>query len=213
MSGLDRRTLLKGAAAAATGDESFDPTLYGMSASYDAEGNYQYPDGFDPETNDWLPGHEEAQSEWERQYAEARKRFEAHMKQVEEAKKAEAEAVTEGSSTAPSTYSSETEEGASALDRDAERAEIIGRDVAPRHHAAGSLRPSRLSLYGNRGERPAARAAGCVFGPAQSRTPTPEPFSAPPIARASSWPPTIRTSVPAAPATCNRRATSGPVRP
>ena len=66
-----------------------------MSASYDAEGNYQYPDGFDPETNEWLPGHEEAQAEWERQYAEARKRFEAHMKQVEEAKKAEAEAVTE----------------------------------------------------------------------------------------------------------------------
>ena len=40
-----------------------------MSASYDAEGNYQYPDELDPEINDWLPGRE-AQTEWERQYAE-----------------------------------------------------------------------------------------------------------------------------------------------
>jgi small subunit ribosomal protein S1 len=108
----------EGAAAAVSGDESFDPTLYGMSASYDAEGNYQYPDGFDPETNDWLPGHEEAQSEWERQYAEARKRFEAHMKQVEEAKKAEAEATTETGEAAPSTYSSETPEDAGTLASD-----------------------------------------------------------------------------------------------
>ena len=88
-------------AAAPVGDESFDPTLYGMSASYDAEGNYQYPDGFDPETNDWLPGHEEAQTEWERQYAEARKRYEAHMKQVEDAQKAEVDASTTSSSPPP----------------------------------------------------------------------------------------------------------------
>jgi small subunit ribosomal protein S1 len=109
----------EGAAATSGGDESFDPTLYGMSASYDTEGNYQYPDGFDPETNDWLPGHEEAQAEWERQYAEARKRFEAHMKQVEEAQKAEAEAGTEASSgSVPSTYSSETPEDAGTLASD-----------------------------------------------------------------------------------------------
>jgi small subunit ribosomal protein S1 len=89
-----------------------------MSASYDAEGNYQYRDGFDPVTNDWLPGHDEAQAEWERQYAEARKRFEAHMKQVEEAKKAEAEATTETGGTTPSTYSSETPEDAGTLASD-----------------------------------------------------------------------------------------------
>ena len=40
-----------------------------MSASYDEQGNYIYPEGFDPETNEWLPGHEEKQAEWERQYA------------------------------------------------------------------------------------------------------------------------------------------------
>ncbi len=86
--------------------ESFDPTLYGMKASYDAEGNYQYPEGFDPETNEWLPGHEAKQAEWERQYAEARARFEAHMKQVEEAKKADADATPDGDD-APSSYSSD----------------------------------------------------------------------------------------------------------
>jgi small subunit ribosomal protein S1 len=92
----------------AEGDDSaFDPTLYGMSASYDDAGAYQYPDGFDPETNEWLPGHEEQQAEWERQYAEARTRYEAHMKQVEEAQKAEAEAGAAGTGPAPSTYSSE----------------------------------------------------------------------------------------------------------
>jgi small subunit ribosomal protein S1 len=93
--------------APAAGDETFDPTLYGMSASYDEQGNYQYPEGFDPETNEWLPGHEEQQAEWERQYAEARARYEAHMKQVEDAQKAEAEAGLEGTGPAPSTYSSD----------------------------------------------------------------------------------------------------------
>ena len=37
-------------------DEHFDPTLYGMAAEYDEAGNYIYPEGFDPETNEWLPG-------------------------------------------------------------------------------------------------------------------------------------------------------------
>ena len=73
----------------------FDPTLYGMAASYDEQGNYIYPEGFDPETGEWLPGHEEAQAEWERQYAGAQQRHEAHKAQVVEAQKAEAEAATD----------------------------------------------------------------------------------------------------------------------
>jgi predicted RNA-binding protein with RPS1 domain len=36
--------------SALSSGEDFDPTLYGMASSYDAEGNYQYPEGFDPET-------------------------------------------------------------------------------------------------------------------------------------------------------------------
>src|SRR6202044_3411989 len=63
--------------------EEFAPTLYGMPATYDDQGNYMYPDGFDPESGDWLPGFEAQREEWERQYAEARARFEAHRNQVE----------------------------------------------------------------------------------------------------------------------------------
>ena len=77
--------------AAAAEVEDFDPTLYGMAATYDAEGNYIYPEGFDPETGEWLEGFDAQREEWERQYAEARTRYEAHMKQVVEAQKAEQE--------------------------------------------------------------------------------------------------------------------------
>jgi small subunit ribosomal protein S1 len=73
--------------------EQFDPTLYGMAASYDDSGNYLYPEGFDPETNDWLAGFEKQREEWERQYAEAQTRWESHKKQIEDAATAEAEAA------------------------------------------------------------------------------------------------------------------------
>ncbi len=75
------------------GVQEFDPTLYGMAASYDDAGNYLYPEGFDPETNDWLPGFEKQREEWERQYAEAQTRWESHKKQIEDATTAEAEAA------------------------------------------------------------------------------------------------------------------------
>src|SRR3954462_575520 len=82
----------------------FDPSLYGMAAEYDEQGNYKYPEGFDPETNDWLEGYEKQREEWERQYAEAHARWEAHRKQIEDASKAETEARADAA--APSTYSS-----------------------------------------------------------------------------------------------------------
>jgi small subunit ribosomal protein S1 len=95
---LDRRRISlslkqanEGTIGEAVGDD-FDPTLYGMPASYDEQGNYEYPDGFDPETGEWLEGFEKQREEWEHQYAEARARFEAHRKQVEESRaKAEEE--------------------------------------------------------------------------------------------------------------------------
>ena len=68
----------------ATADD-FDPTLYGMAASYDDQGNYLYPEGFDPETGEWLEGYEDQRAAWEQQYAEAHARWEAHKKQVEDA--------------------------------------------------------------------------------------------------------------------------------
>src|SRR5690625_2492369 len=45
----------------------FDPALYGMAADYDEEGNYKYPEGFDPETNEWMEGFEEERAAWEQQ--------------------------------------------------------------------------------------------------------------------------------------------------
>jgi small subunit ribosomal protein S1 len=83
--------------------EEFDPTLYGMTASYDEQGNYIYPEGFDPETGEWLDGYETQRAEWEKQYAEAHARWEAHVKQQAEAKAAEVAAgeATSYSSDAP----------------------------------------------------------------------------------------------------------------
>src|SRR5690349_6115993 len=83
----------------------FDPTLYGMAAEYDEAGNYKYPEGFDPETNEWLEGFDEQREKWEKQYAEAHARWEAHKAQVEAAAKADAEAASGGGET-PTSYSS-----------------------------------------------------------------------------------------------------------
>jgi small subunit ribosomal protein S1 len=95
---LDRRRISlslkqanEGTIGEAVGDD-FDPTLYGMPATYDESGNYVYPDGFDPESGEWLEGYDAQREEWERQYAEARSRFEAHRRQVAEARKAQEEA-------------------------------------------------------------------------------------------------------------------------
>ena len=78
--------------AAAAEVEEFDPTLYGMSATYDDQGNYIYPEGFDPDTGEWLEGFDEQRKLWEDQYAKAHARWEAHVKQQAEAKQAEVEA-------------------------------------------------------------------------------------------------------------------------
>jgi len=93
---LDRRRIslsLKQANEGTIGEavgEDFDPTLYGMPATYDDQGNYVYPEGFDSESQEWLPGYEKQREEWEQQYAEARSRYEAHQQQVAEARKSDA---------------------------------------------------------------------------------------------------------------------------
>jgi len=76
--------------------EAFDPSQYGMQARYDENGNFIYPEGFDPETQEWRPGYESQREEWERQYAEAQARFVAHKKQKAEAKAADAVAAEAG---------------------------------------------------------------------------------------------------------------------
>ncbi|MGI8459906.1 MAG: S1 RNA-binding domain-containing protein, partial [Propionibacteriaceae bacterium] len=84
------------------GADDFDPTLYGMAASYDEQGNYLYPEGFDSETGEWLEGYDEQRAAWEHQYAEAHARWEQHKKQVSDAETAE------GVAAAGSSYSSTT---------------------------------------------------------------------------------------------------------
>ncbi|WP_035805361.1 30S ribosomal protein S1 [Kitasatospora mediocidica] len=100
----------------------FDPTLYGMAASYDDAGNYIYPEGFDPEANDWLEGFEKQREAWEAQYAEAQTRFEAHQAQVIKSREADAEAAAEGgdavAAAAGGSYSSSSDEGSGALASD-----------------------------------------------------------------------------------------------
>ncbi|MBM7787592.1 30S ribosomal protein S1 [Tenggerimyces flavus] len=100
-----------------TVSEHFDPTLYGMAAEYDDQGNYKYPEGFDPETGEWLEGFETQQAQWEKEYAEAHTRWEAHKSQVEAARKAEAEegpTAGDAGAGAPSTYTSTVDESAPA---------------------------------------------------------------------------------------------------
>ena len=98
---LDRRRISLSLKQANEGvdpnSEDFDPSLYGMAAEYDEQGNYKYPEGFDPETNEWLPGYDAQREAWENEYAAAQARWEAHKAQV--AKAAEQDAAA-GQSTA-----------------------------------------------------------------------------------------------------------------
>jgi small subunit ribosomal protein S1 len=104
---LDRRRIslsLKQANEGTIGDaigEDFDPTLYGMPATYDEHGNYVYPEGFDSETQEWLEGYEKQREEWEQQYAEARSRYEAHRQQVAEARRADGDDSGSGNNGEP----------------------------------------------------------------------------------------------------------------
>ncbi len=99
----------------ATGDD-FDPTLYGMTSSYDDAGNYIYPEGFDPETGEWQEGYDEARATWEKQYAEAHERWEAHKKQIEDSEKAGIEAADAGSYSAGAEEQTDDEGGSLASD-------------------------------------------------------------------------------------------------
>ena len=117
---LDRRrislSLKQANEGAPLSEEEFDPAQYGMEASYDKEGNYIYPEGFDPETQEWMEGFEAAREAWEKRYADAKARFDAHRKQVTEAQKADAEAATESGDA--TSYSSSTDDAGGTLASD-----------------------------------------------------------------------------------------------
>ena len=89
--------------------EEFDPSKYGMADSYDEQGNYIFPEGFDPETNEWLEGFDEQRQAWEARYAESERRFQLHTAQIERNRIAAAEAAAAGeSATGGGNYSSAT---------------------------------------------------------------------------------------------------------
>lgn len=92
----------------------FDPSKYGMADSYDEQGNYIFPEGFDPETNEWLEGFDKQREEWESRYAEAERRHKMHTAQME--KMAADEAAEAAAGASGTNYSSESgsDEGAAA---------------------------------------------------------------------------------------------------
>ena len=95
--------------------EEFDPSRYGMADSYDEQGNYIFPEGFDPETNEWMEGYDEARQQWEARYAEAERRHQAHAAQIERHRAAAAEAAEQAGDQA--NYSSESAAAAPAADQ------------------------------------------------------------------------------------------------
>ena len=101
--------------------EDFDASLYGMAAEYDEDGNYKYPEGFDPETNEGLEGFEAQREAWENEYAAAQARWEAHKAQVAKALEADAAAAPapEESESAQASYSSGSETGGTLVSNEA----------------------------------------------------------------------------------------------
>ncbi|MBQ1301512.1 MAG: 30S ribosomal protein S1 [Aeriscardovia sp.] len=93
--------------------DDFDPALYGMTAEYDENGNYKYPEGFDPESNEWLPGYEKQREAWEAEYAAARNLWLEHRQFVVKQRAHELEsAEKEKEAEAPKAIEASGEEGA-----------------------------------------------------------------------------------------------------
>ncbi|MFW3385743.1 UNVERIFIED_CONTAM: 30S ribosomal protein S1 [Kocuria sp. CPCC 205274] len=115
---LDRRRIslsLKQANEGVDPDSTeFDPAQYGMAAEYDDQGNYKYPEGFDPETNEWIEGYETQRAAWEQQYADAQSRWEAHKEQVRKSIAEDAEAAAGGTTSSSSSSSSSSTSSAPA---------------------------------------------------------------------------------------------------
>src|SRR5690606_28448402 len=85
-----------------------------MLTAYDDQGNYKYPDGFDPETQEWKEGFEAQREKWEQEYAAAQARWEQHKKQVAAAAADEANSSNDVPAGA-SSFGAETESSAGTL--------------------------------------------------------------------------------------------------
>jgi small subunit ribosomal protein S1 len=97
-------------------DSTFDPALYGMATEYDEDGNYNYPAGFDPVTNEWMEGFEAERAAWEQAYADALAAWQAHKAQVKSARRADHDAAVDSGSA--SNYSSDLAAGEGTLASD-----------------------------------------------------------------------------------------------
>lgn len=106
--------------------DEFDPSKYGMADSYDEQGNYVFPEGFDPETNEWKEGFDEQRQAWEARYAESERRFNLHTAQIERNRAAAAEAAE--SADASSNYSSDSNDAAPASETQAESGGSLASD-------------------------------------------------------------------------------------
>ena len=135
---LDRRRLSLSLKQANEGvdpnSEDFDPSLYGMAAEYDENGNYKYPEGFDPESNEWLEGYDAQREAWEAEYAAAHERWEAHKAQVARAMEQDTDTGDAGPGSGSASYSSSASEAGGALASD---------------EALAALRDLREKLTGN----------------------------------------------------------------
>ena len=98
--------------------EDFDPSLYGMAAEYDENGNYKYPEGFDPETNEWLEGFDAQREAWEAEYAAAHARWESHKAQVARALEEDTETSGAAAPAGATSYSSTASETTGTLASD-----------------------------------------------------------------------------------------------
>ena len=98
--------------------EDFDPSLYGMAAEYDENGNYKYPEGFDPETNEWLEGFDAQREAWEAEYAAAHARWESHKAQVAKALEEDTETSGAAAPAGATSYSSTASETTGTLASD-----------------------------------------------------------------------------------------------
>ncbi|MDR3807926.1 MAG: 30S ribosomal protein S1, partial [Bifidobacterium sp.] len=107
-------------------------------AEYDEQGNYKYPEGFDPATNEWIAGYEKQREEWESQYATAHDLWEQHKEFVaKELENAEASAAEDGQAPkeekveeVSSNYSSENTSAGTLADSDqlaALRDQLLGK--------------------------------------------------------------------------------------
>jgi small subunit ribosomal protein S1 len=118
--------------------EEFDPSKYGMADSYDEQGNYIFPEGFDSETNEWMEGFDEQREAWEARYAESERRHKMHAAQIERhrAQAAEADEAADNGS-----YSSNSDKPAAAVEEATSDAGSLASDeqlAALREKLAGS---------------------------------------------------------------------------